>query len=250
MFEVTRRAQARLAIVCGAAASALPLGAASCEALAQLALPQTTITTAVSMPAGDFTPPGGRPLHSLPAFCRVAGTIQPMADSNIQFEVWMPASGWNGKFHGAGNGGFAGDINYAEMASVIGHGYAAASTDTGHRVESMARTMSAMSVTMGDMRSNIGDMRSSMAEMNHNLVDIRASTSHMANTITLIQHSTRNLDAELRARHGHDEQHHAVRRRRQQLWRRTALRATAIPMTPQPHRNARISTGETNPQRA
>jgi hypothetical protein len=62
-------------------------------------------------------------------------------------------------------------------------------------MESMARTMSAMSVTMGDMRSNIGDMRSSMAEMNHNLVDIRASTSHMANTITLIQHSTRNLDA-------------------------------------------------------
>ncbi|MFY9728225.1 MAG: tannase/feruloyl esterase family alpha/beta hydrolase [Bryobacteraceae bacterium] len=133
MFELTRRAQVRAAIVCGAAFSAFPLGARSCEALAQLALPQTTITTAVSMTAGDFTPPGGRPLHSLPAFCRVAGTIRPSADSNIQFEVWMPASGWNGKFHGAGNGGFAGDINYAEMASVIGHGYAAASTDTGHK---------------------------------------------------------------------------------------------------------------------
>lgn len=133
MFELTRRAQVRLAILCGAAASTLPLGAASCEALARLSLPQTTITTAASVAAGDFTPPGGRPLHGLPAFCRVAGTIQPAADSNIQFEVWMPASDWNGKFHGAGNGGFAGDINYAEMATVIAQGYAAASTDTGHR---------------------------------------------------------------------------------------------------------------------
>jgi len=133
MFKRTRRAQCRLAMVCGLVAWAVPLGATNCEALSQLKLPQTVITAAASVAAGDFTPPGSRPLHGLPAFCRVAGKIQPSADSDIQFEVWMPASGWNGKFRGAGNGGFAGDISYAELALVVGRGYAAASTDTGHK---------------------------------------------------------------------------------------------------------------------
>lgn len=45
----------------------------------------------------------------------------------------MPASGWNGKFSGAGNGGFAGSINYGEMADAVRAGFATASTDTGHR---------------------------------------------------------------------------------------------------------------------
>ena len=36
------------------------------------------------------------------------GVIQPSIDSHIEFEVWLPASGWNGKYLGVGNGGFAG----------------------------------------------------------------------------------------------------------------------------------------------
>jgi feruloyl esterase len=68
----------------------------------------------------------------VPAFCRVAGVIQPSSDSEIQFEVWMPASGWNGKFQGVGNGGFAGAISYGQLAIALERGYATASTDTGH----------------------------------------------------------------------------------------------------------------------
>jgi len=132
MFEITR-VRSRAAALCAVFAVGVPLRAASCDSLAHLSLPQTTITAAVSVPAGDFTPAGGRPLHGLAAFCRVEGTIQPAADSSIRFEVWMPAAGWNGMFHGAGNGGFGGDINYPEMATVIARGYAAASTDTGHQ---------------------------------------------------------------------------------------------------------------------
>ena len=107
--------------------------AASCEGLAKLALKNTSITSAESVAAGSFTPPGGKPIPNLPAFCRVAGVIKPTSDSHIQFEVWMPSSGWNGKFQGIGNGGFAGAISFGALAGAVARGYATASTDTGHQ---------------------------------------------------------------------------------------------------------------------
>lgn len=55
-----------------------------------------------------------------------------MPDSEIKFEVWMPAEGWNGKFAGTGNGGSAGFIFYADMVEPLARGYAVANTDTGH----------------------------------------------------------------------------------------------------------------------
>jgi Tannase and feruloyl esterase len=107
--------------------------AASCDHLAKLDLPHTAVTTAESIPAGDYRAPDHHTYTKLPAFCRVAGTIRPTADSDIQFEVWMPATGWNGKFEGVGNGGFAGSISYQGLALAVGRGYATASTDTGHQ---------------------------------------------------------------------------------------------------------------------
>ena len=111
--------------------------AATCESLATLALPDTTITLAKPEPAGTFTPPKpfsmpAPPLDNLPAFCRVAGEIKPTKDSEIEFEVWMPASGWNGKSMGIGNGGWSGEIWYPFMGVALRSGYSTASTDTGH----------------------------------------------------------------------------------------------------------------------
>ena len=110
---------------------------ATCESLATLALPDTTITLAKVEPAGTFTPPKptrmpGPPLTNLPAFCRVAVEVKPTPDSDIRFEVWMPASGWNGKFMGIGNGGWSGEIWFSPMGEALRRGYATASTDTGH----------------------------------------------------------------------------------------------------------------------
>jgi hypothetical protein len=113
------------------------LAASTCEALANLSLPDTAIATAVSVPAGSYTAPDGTSFPNLPAFCRVAGSIQPAADSNIEFEVWLPNSQWNGKFAGADNGGFGGAINYAKIGDALSHNYAAASTDTGHTAGSL-----------------------------------------------------------------------------------------------------------------
>src|SRR5215471_19122939 len=109
---------------------ARPAAAQNCERLTDLTLPHTTITAAQSVAAGSFGT--GPAFKELPAFCRVAGVIKPTSDSEIKFEVWMPASGWNGKFEGVGNGGFAGIISPAALAAVLSRGYATASTDTGH----------------------------------------------------------------------------------------------------------------------
>ncbi len=108
--------------------------ATTCESLSELKLANTTITMAQTVAAGAFSTTGvAVPLYKeLPVFCRVAGVIRPTADSEIKFEVWMPVSGWNRKFHGVGNGGFAGSINYRDMAAALARGFATASTDTGH----------------------------------------------------------------------------------------------------------------------
>jgi hypothetical protein len=123
-----------LAVLMLTAFSSTSAASQTCEKLAELKMANTTITSAQSVVAGSFTPPSGlaTPFKDLPAFCRVAGVVKPTTDSEIKFEVWMPSSGWNGKFHGIGNGGFAGSISHSGMAGALARGYATASTDTGH----------------------------------------------------------------------------------------------------------------------
>ncbi len=103
----------------------------TCDRIASLALPDTTITATETISGPSFTPPGERgnaTLKDLPAFCRVAATSKPA----VRFEVWLPVAGWNGKFQGVGNGANAGTISYDAMALALRRGYAVASTDTGH----------------------------------------------------------------------------------------------------------------------
>lgn len=83
--------------------------AADCGGLKDLKLEDTTITLAEPVTSGVLKIEGaGAPIHDLPAFCRVAGVLRPTNDSAIRFEVWMPEQGWNNRFLGSGNGGFAG----------------------------------------------------------------------------------------------------------------------------------------------
>jgi feruloyl esterase len=91
--------------------------AATCENLISLQLHDTTITAAQSIRAGTYTAPDGEVFPDMPAFCRVAAMLTPTSDSDIGIEIWMPASTWNEKFQGVGNGGFAGSISYAALAS-------------------------------------------------------------------------------------------------------------------------------------
>jgi feruloyl esterase len=119
-----------------------------CTALARLALPDVTLASAQHVAAGKLPPlqgevaffgqfsgmhVAGQPKETAsPAFCRVGGTIRPSADSEIKFEVWLPAQGWNGKFMAAGNFGWGGSLMLSAMPGGLAQGYAVASTDTGH----------------------------------------------------------------------------------------------------------------------
>ena len=90
----------------------------SCAELSKLALPNVKVTLAEAVDAGNY--------------CRVAATLTPTSDSDIKIEVWLPATGWNGRFQAVGNGAFSGSIASAAMRTALSRGYAAASTDTGH----------------------------------------------------------------------------------------------------------------------
>lgn len=112
--------------------------------MSSIPLPDTRITLSESVPAGSFklplasSPPqvqvtnSDHVFKSLPAFCRIAAIIEPVKDSEIKIEVWMPQVGWNERFLAVGNGGWAGSISYEGLAQSLQRGYATASTDTGH----------------------------------------------------------------------------------------------------------------------
>lgn len=113
--------------------------AADCAGLKSLKLDQTTITQA-EIVTGDLKIEGEEPMRELPALCRVAGVLRPSSDSEIRFEVWMPAEGWNGRFLGVGNGGFAGSIGYRQFVGYVKRGYAVAGSDAGHEGEATDAT--------------------------------------------------------------------------------------------------------------
>src|SRR5262249_8372156 len=130
-----------LMLAAPAGAEAPSVSAAECEQLGRsLSLPATTLTRAQGGGAGPFLPPRSHPAPlgeapragRLPVFCRVALTIAPSSDSDIKSEVWLPMSGWNGKFLQVGNGAWGGSIQYGPLGDAVRRGYAAASTDTGH----------------------------------------------------------------------------------------------------------------------
>jgi feruloyl esterase len=115
-------------------------GGMACSDLVGLNLPGAKVTaadvvkkSAFQWPAGSEVPRGFQlDPASLPEFCRVAATLTPSEDSVIKMEVWLPTSGWNGKYHTVANGGWGGSIQYRGLIETVKRGYATASTDTGH----------------------------------------------------------------------------------------------------------------------
>src|SRR5271154_5789832 len=119
-------------LVAFAALIAWPVAAQqTCESLVNLKLPHTTITSAATVQA--TTPRVG---GMVPAHCSVKGTTRPTSDSEIKFEVLLPASGWNGKFEQSGNGGWAGAVSI--QTEPVRRGFATAGTDDGHSTGSGA----------------------------------------------------------------------------------------------------------------
>ncbi|MGC2404538.1 MAG: tannase/feruloyl esterase family alpha/beta hydrolase [Acidobacteriaceae bacterium] len=118
------------------------LHAEPCRQLQQAASPQVTVSFAGIMTSGTFILPGNKTNPSgLPAFCRVVANLTPTQDSLIGMELWLPLTGWNGKYMAVGSGGWGGSINYEGMAEALRRGYATSATDDGHRSEGAAFLM-------------------------------------------------------------------------------------------------------------
>jgi len=107
--------------------------AARCSALAGLRLADTRIVSAALVPAkaSETTIAGETPGYR--SFCRVVARVRSAPDSDIGVEIWLPAEGWAGVFHGNGNGGFAGVLagGYSGMVDGLRRGFATATTDAG-----------------------------------------------------------------------------------------------------------------------
>ena len=79
-------------------------------------------------------PPSCSARNGLPEHCRVLGYVLPA----INFEIRLPARGWNGKFLMVGCGGFCGAVDSEQSAPVhsinygLRRGYAASTMDSGH----------------------------------------------------------------------------------------------------------------------
>jgi feruloyl esterase len=91
----------------------------SCESLAMVALPNTTIESA-TVDASDAR------------ICHVtAVTTHPPAGDTVRIWIAIPTSGWNGRFLGTGGGGFVGGSEQG-VNPPAALGFAAGATDTGH----------------------------------------------------------------------------------------------------------------------
>src|SRR5580698_463352 len=122
---------AAMGLFASTAISGTPAAASPCTNLQSVQLRDTTITSATDNTSGVFTPPGSAAITGLPPFCRVTATLTPSSDSSIAIEVWLPESGWNGRFLGTGGGGFQGVITYTELAAGISAGFATTNSDLG-----------------------------------------------------------------------------------------------------------------------
>lgn len=107
--------------------------AARCAAMATLKLRDTSISSAILVPAkpAETTVTGDVPGYR--SFCRVVARVRSEPGSDIGVELWLPASDWAGVFHGNGSGGFAGTfaLGYSGMVEGLRRGFATATTDAG-----------------------------------------------------------------------------------------------------------------------
>ncbi|SMD24521.1 tannase/feruloyl esterase family alpha/beta hydrolase [Kibdelosporangium aridum] len=115
-----------------AAASAAP----NC-AVGKLNVPGTEVLsiTAGEKPGGTVEYPPGLPIPpvtNVPRYCAVTVTLtHPGVGDKVTVKVWLPVSGWTGRFQGVGGGGYSMTGWDASLAEAVKLGYAAATTDGG-----------------------------------------------------------------------------------------------------------------------
>lgn len=126
-------------LLCAGGALAQVRASLRCDDLASMEFEVSKVVE-TEIVAGEFRTPTGQTMENLPEFCRVVIHTSFSTDSSVNSELWLPVSGWNGRFLGTGNGGMAGAIRYTSfdagipdgrMAGGLRKGFAVANTDMG-----------------------------------------------------------------------------------------------------------------------
>lgn len=111
----------------------------SCSSIPKPTLPgahirslTSTLRTNISIPAG-LTADKLYPVYTNLSFCDVTITISnPSTNNTVLIQIWLPpAPNWNGRFQGAGGGGYSVGFN-TSLDPAIADNYAAAYTDGGN----------------------------------------------------------------------------------------------------------------------
>jgi feruloyl esterase len=138
------RTALRASTICGAALglagamlgshAAYANAAANCAALNNTTLTMNGTATTLSLQAVDVPAGALSEDPALGEFCSVTAVVSSTGnpqESQIVIAVDMPANGWNGRFLGTGNGGFAGSVSSGTLLIGLIEGYAVANTDMG-----------------------------------------------------------------------------------------------------------------------
>jgi feruloyl esterase len=127
-----------------------PQAASGCQHVAAPSVPGASVQsiTATDVPAGPDRIPGQPTIPDVPAHCEVHVYLtHPGADDHVLVDVWLPDSGWTGRFEGTGGGGYAAGEFDVELAPAIEGGYAAAATDAGVGVNALSPASWALTPT-------------------------------------------------------------------------------------------------------
>ena len=121
--------------------TSVPAGNERCAAIRPSAPAGTTIESvrAVLQPGGTVSfpiqpgysvPPP--PVTDVPAYCQVRVVLNHTGATDHQLiEVWLPESGWTGRFQALGGSGYAAGGFGPELAQAVKDGYVVATTDAG-----------------------------------------------------------------------------------------------------------------------
>ncbi|MFB6721422.1 tannase/feruloyl esterase family alpha/beta hydrolase [Kribbella sp. NPDC056345] len=128
---------ALLVPVQASATGSAPAPATGCGEVAKPSVPGAKVlgTSAAPKPGGTIEYPpewGVPPITDVPPFCEVKVELtHPGAGDHVLVRLWLPLTGWNGRFQATGGGGYSMHQGDGPLALAVKEGYAAAQTDGG-----------------------------------------------------------------------------------------------------------------------
>ncbi|MFC0113895.1 tannase/feruloyl esterase family alpha/beta hydrolase [Kibdelosporangium aridum] len=137
---------ALVALVSATVMVSTPVSASAAQkcAVGKLSVPGAEVVsvTAAEQPGGTVEWPPGYPIPpvtDVPPYCAVTVTLtHPGVGDKVAVKVWLPLSGWTGRFQGLGGGGYSMGGWDADLATQVKLGYAVATTDGGVEANPMS----------------------------------------------------------------------------------------------------------------